>query len=65
MNRDGKSLQNSTHKTLQSEKLAHKICASNAKNRAKFAKTPKIAQKRPKIFNKTRENPKISTVVKN
>ena len=42
----------------ESEKLAHKICAKNAQNRAKFAKIPKIAQKRPKTFNKTREKNK-------
>ena len=28
----------------------------NAQNRAKFAKMPKIAQKKPKTFNKMREN---------
>ena len=36
---------------FETEKLAHKICAKNAQNRAKFAKIAKIAQKRPKTFN--------------
>ena len=39
-------------------KLAHKICAKNGENCAKLAKMPKIAQKRPKTFNKTCEKPK-------
>ena len=34
---------------LQSQKLAHKICAKCAQNRAKLAKMPKIAQKRKKL----------------
>ena len=37
---------------FESEKVTHKICTKNAQNRAKFAKRPKIAQKRPKTFNK-------------
>ena len=49
---------------FESEKLAHKICAKNAQNRANLAKMPKIAQKRPKTFNKTREKTKIITAVK-
>ena len=46
------------HAKLEYEKLAHKICAKNAQNRAKSAEMPKIAQKRPKNFNKTREKSK-------
>ena len=38
---------------FETKKLAHKICAKNAQNHAKMAK---IAQKRPKTFNKMREN---------
>ena len=50
----------------ETEKLAHKIRAKNAQYRAKLAKMPKIAQKRPKTFNKTREKKtKISIAVKN
>ena len=36
-------------------KLTHTKFAKNAQNCAKFAKMPKIAQKKAKIFNKTRE----------
>ena len=43
---------------FESEKFAHKICAKNAQNHAKFAKMPKIAQKRPTTFNKEREKTK-------
>ena len=49
---------------FESEKLAHKICAKNAQNRAKLAKITKI-EKKAKNFYKTREKPKISTAVKN
>ena len=35
--RDGKSLQDSTESIFESEKLANKICAKNAQNRAKNA----------------------------
>ena len=36
----------------------------NVQNRAKLAKMPKIAQKRPKPLIKREKNPKISTAVK-
>ena len=46
------------HAKLESGKLAHKICAKNAQNHAKFAKMPKKAQKRQKNFNEMREKTK-------
>ena len=49
----------------ETEKLAHKICAKNAQKHAILAKMAKIAQKKPKTFNKTREKTKVSTAVKN
>ena len=52
LNRDGKSLQNSKHKSFKSEKLAHKIFAKKTQNRAKLAKMPKIAEKRQKPLTK-------------
>ena len=58
--RDGKSLQN-----FESVKLAHTICANYAQNGEQLAKTPKIAQQKAKIFNKTHEKTKISTAVQN
>ena len=50
------SLDNVKLKTqnFDSEKLAHKICAKNAQNRAKLAKMPKIAQKKEEKNNETR-----------
>ena len=43
---------------FESEKLANKICAKDAKNHAKLTKMPKIGQKRPKAFIKTCEKKK-------
>ena len=43
---------------FESEKLAHKICAKNAQNCAKFSKMPKIAKNKAKTFNKTHEEKK-------
>ena len=52
--RDGKSLQNSTGKTL-----CLKICAINAQNRAKINKNAKKVHKKGKTINKKlREKPK-------
>ena len=48
--RDGKSLQNSKRKSSNFENFAHKIFAKNAQNHAKFAKMPKIAQKKGKYI---------------
>ena len=55
--RKRKSLQN-----FKTKKLAHKVCAKNIKNHAKMAK---IAQKRPKPFNKTREKIRKKTALTN
>ena len=41
---------------LQVWKISTQNMRKNAQNRAKFAKMPKIAQKKPKTFNKMREN---------
>ena len=49
VNRDGKSLQNSTGRTLSLKKFAYKICAKNAQN---CAKMPNIAQKTAKNIEK-------------
>ena len=39
---------------FESEKFANKICAKNAQSCAKLEKRPKITQKRPTNFSKTR-----------
>ena len=57
-NRDGKNLRDSTGITLSLKKLAQKICAKNASNRAK---RQKIAQKRQKGLFLNHEKTKIST----
>ena len=49
---------------FESEKLAHKICAKNAKNCAKFANITKYGQKKAKTIKKLLDNPKISTPAK-
>ena len=60
------SLRLETNDSLRFEKLPHKKFAKNAQNHAKLTKIHKIAQKRPKNFNKMREKKqKISTAVKN
>ena len=50
--------------SFETEKLAHKICAKNAQNHAKLATMAKIAQKRPKTFDKARETQEQVNLIK-
>ena len=50
---NGKKLTKEHTQNFDCEKLAHKICAKNAKNCAKLAHKKKIAQKRQKHLRKS------------
>ena len=63
--RDGKSLQNSTGKTLILKNLRTKYVRKMLKNVQKFAKIPKNCTKKAKPFEKSVKKTKISTDVKN